>query len=344
MITIHAQKYNVTEIDIFGDIGESMWSMEGEDNTIKSIKDQLDEVNGDLLVNISSLGGDAFEGMGIHDLLKTYDRGTVTTRMIGATASAGTFIALAGNPVQISENALFLIHNSHTFVEGNAADMRETADMLDKFDSLQNNLYTKKTKMNPVAVTELMKEEKWITAAEAKLMGFVDEVIIPMAIAAKYDNTKIKAAGLPELPTSFIKNIQPKMENTEGTLKASILALVGFKNDEVIKAENTALKAEVAELKNKAPEAVDTSIFTTEIENLKGQIEAKADYDTIKAALETAKIELAKALATETPIPNAPDPNSTGEPKSLSEKQQVLADLLASATSIEKSLYQPIKK
>ena len=320
MFIIHAQKHNVTEIDIFGDIGEDYFAqMMGEDeNTIKSMKEQLDEINGDILVNISSLGGNAFEGMGIHDLLKSYNKGTVTTKIIGATASAGTFIALAGNPVQISENALFLIHNSHTLVQGNATEMRETADMLDKFDSLQNNLYCKKTKMKPYAITELMKEEKWITAAEAKLMGFVDEVLVPIAIAAKYDNTKIKAAGLPELPEYFLDK---KMENNE-TLTTKILAAIGFKSDEILKADNIRLQDEILALQNKAPEAVDTTPFTTEITSLKEVVEAKVvayetlttDLNEIKAELEAVKLELAKASAGTVVIAASEDPDPSGTP------------------------------
>ena len=40
MITIHAQKHNITEIDIFGDIGEDFFAQlcGEEENSIKSIK------------------------------------------------------------------------------------------------------------------------------------------------------------------------------------------------------------------------------------------------------------------------------------------------------------------
>lgn len=170
-----------TEIDIFGTIGES-WFEEG--TTMQSIKDKLKGIDSkNININISSLGGDVSHALAIHDIIKMHPS-NVTTKVIGATASAGTIIALAGNRVEMSENSLFLVHNAWTVSMGNAEDMRHTADDLDQFDNRLVAIYKKKTGKNISEIKDLMKEERWIDAKEALSFGFIDSIFKPLQAAA----------------------------------------------------------------------------------------------------------------------------------------------------------------
>lgn len=289
-----------TEIDIIGAIGEDWF---GEGNTLETVRNQFAEINNDITVNISSLGGDLIEALAIYDMFKATNN-RVTTNIIGCTASAGTIIALGGDTIKISENSLFLGHKASTMVGGNADDLRAAANDLDKFDSRLIAIYKKKTGKTKAEIENWLKEDKWISATEAKDFGLVDEIYKSKKVL---NSTEIaELSKIKELPQNFIQ-----MENNESSLKSSILALVGFKNDEVLKAENIALKEKITALEAEQPTPVDTTVFTTEIENLKSEIQAKSDYDTIKAELETVKADLEKAKAGTVIIASA-DPSPDG--------------------------------
>lgn len=317
-----------TEIDIIGAIGEDWF---GEGNTLETVRNQFAEINNDITVNISSLGGDLIEALAIYDMFKATNN-RVTTNIIGATASAGTVIAMGGDTIKISENSLFLGHKASLFAGGNADDLRAAANDLDKFDSRLIAIYKKKTGKTKAEIENWLKEDKWITASEAKEFGLVDEIVKSRKVLNSKEVAEL--SKIKELPQNFIQ-----MENNESLLKSSIQNLLGFKNDEVLKAENSALKEEIEALKANQPEVVDTTVFTTEIENLKSEIQAKADYDTIKAKLEATEAELAKAKAGTLVVAASADPVPNAEPKVLNEGQKILAEMLKNVPEDMKLIY-----
>lgn len=317
-----------TEIDIIGNIGEDWF---GEGNTLETVRNQFAEINNDITVNISSLGGDLIEALAIYDMFKATNN-RVTTNIIGATASAGTVIAMGGDTIKISENSLFLGHKASLFAGGNADDLRAAANDLDKFDSRLIAIYKKKTGKTKAEIENWLKEDKWITASEAKEFGLVDEVYKSKKVLNSKEVAEL--SKIKELPQNFIQ-----MENNESLLKSSIQNLLGFKNDEVLKAENSALKEEIESLKANQPEVVDTTVFTTEIENLKSEIQAKVDYDTIKAKLEATEAELAKAKAGTLVVAASADPVPNAEPKVLNEGQKILAEMLKNVPEDMKLIY-----
>ena len=76
----------MSKIKIKGEIG---W-----DITAADIERQLYYATGDLDVEIDCPGGSVYEGFKIFNLLKKYDKGSVTG-YIGLAASMGSYIALA---------------------------------------------------------------------------------------------------------------------------------------------------------------------------------------------------------------------------------------------------------
>jgi len=167
-------------IELFGDIGES-WFEEG--NTMESLNADIKAAIGkpiDLIV--SSLGGSVDHALAMHDLLKMHNA-PVTAKIIGATASSGTIVAMGASKVEMSENALFLVHNAWTMTMGNANELREAADELDVWDSRIVNIYKNKTGKRKSQIHSLMEEEKWIDADEAKSFGFIDNTFKPTAQA-----------------------------------------------------------------------------------------------------------------------------------------------------------------
>ena len=110
---------DTAEIKIFGEIGEGWF---GDGVTLDSVKTQLEGIKAKKInVLISSLGGDVNHALAIHDILKM-SNAEITTEIVGATASSGTIVAMAGSDGnrKMSNNSLFLVHNAWMLAIGNS--------------------------------------------------------------------------------------------------------------------------------------------------------------------------------------------------------------------------------
>lgn len=271
---------NSLDIELFGGVGDSWF----EDSiTLDSVNNKIKTFTGDEInIKLSSLGGDVNHALAIHDILKI-NKAKVNVSIIGMTASAGTIIALAGDNVSISENAMFLIHNVWTVAQGNADDLRNVADDLDSIDSILINIYKKKTGKRASQIASLMKEERWITPAEAKEWGFVDEVFEPMPIAASIYK-EINNSNLPKIKNMEEKTILEKISGLFKNNESEINAKVDEKVNEVV----ASVKAENEEMKNKISESeAKIEAKNNEIVSLRAQL----------STLEAEKTELQNKVA-----------------------------------------------
>lgn len=138
-----------------------------------------------LHVYINSPGGSVFEGRAIMAALARFNGKTVA-HIDSLCASAATSIALACSEVQMSDGALFMIHNASGLVWGDKSDMRTTADLLEKIEESIVGDYVAKTGKTSEVIVAYMDAETWFTAAEALAAGFVDSIT---AAPAKATNT-----------------------------------------------------------------------------------------------------------------------------------------------------------
>ncbi|KAK0329192.1 hypothetical protein LTR94_037805, partial [Friedmanniomyces endolithicus] len=76
-----------------------------------------------LTVRINSYGGSVTDGIAIHNALKRH-KATVTTVVDGIAASIASLIAMAGDTVEMAENAQIMIHAPWGWNSGNSAAMR----------------------------------------------------------------------------------------------------------------------------------------------------------------------------------------------------------------------------
>ena len=139
----------------------------------------VEAVEGDEIhVYIDSAGGDVFEAQAMVSVLRrARDSGkTVVAHVDGLAASSASWLALESDRVVMSQGAFFMVHNSWGFTVGNAAELRQQADLLDKIDSEIIAAYEFKTKKNSDELRLMMAVETWLNSDEAKLHGFVDEV------------------------------------------------------------------------------------------------------------------------------------------------------------------------
>lgn len=69
----------------------------------KTVDDFLKRADGrDVTININSPGGDYFEGLAIYNMLDQYE-GNVHVRILGLAASAASFVAMAGDRIDIAK-------------------------------------------------------------------------------------------------------------------------------------------------------------------------------------------------------------------------------------------------
>ena len=158
----------VAEIDVFGVIGD--WGLRAED-----FKRVLDTVNEPLIrVKINSPGGDVFDGVAIHNLLKQH-ASEIEVHVIGLAASAASVIAMAGDRVVMGDGSFLMIHNAWTTAMGDTRLMAQIADVLGKIDIQLAGIYSKRTGIDGDDVSEMMNAETWLSADDAIEYGFADE-------------------------------------------------------------------------------------------------------------------------------------------------------------------------
>lgn len=137
-----------------------------------------------LHIRINSPGGDVFESRAIIEAIKRFDGKTIA-HIDSLAASAATSIALACNEVEISDGGFFMIHNASGMAWGDKADLRKTADLLEKVEGSIIAEYAAETGQTVEQITAWMQAETWFDAAEAIAAGFVDR----MQATAKVGNT-----------------------------------------------------------------------------------------------------------------------------------------------------------
>lgn len=158
-----------TEVMIYDAIGSFGITAGAFVNEIKGIKSST------LRVKLNTPGGEVFDATAIYNALKSHPS-RVVVDIDGVAASAGSFIALAGDHVRIADNAYMMIHEARGGVLGPAEDMERYAGELRDIDDNIAAMYEKKTGKPRKHWRDLMSVETWFTASEAKEAGLVDEV------------------------------------------------------------------------------------------------------------------------------------------------------------------------
>lgn len=196
---IKAKGNKAAEINIYGDIGESWW---GESITAKSFVTDLAALDVETLtVRINSYGGSVSDGIAIYNAIKRHKAST-TVAIDGVAVSIASLIAMAGDTVEMADNALMMIHAPWASTSGNAADLREAADVLDKYATAMSSSYVDKTGKTVEAVMGWLTDgiDHWFTAAEAKAEGLVSTVTAALPVSAQFNLNRFKtipaAAGI----------------------------------------------------------------------------------------------------------------------------------------------------
>ena len=171
-------------LSIFDDIGAYGVSAKSFLNDLRTVT--TDEVD----VEINSPGGDVFAGLAIYNGLRASGK-KINVKVLGLAASAASLVAMAGDTIEMPENAFMMIHNPWGFAMGGADEMRNTADVLDKIGTGLVSTYAKRTGKTDQEITALLDAETWMTAQEAVDAGFATSVTTALAVKASYSEDRL---------------------------------------------------------------------------------------------------------------------------------------------------------
>lgn len=164
---------------LYGAVGAGMFADDGDCITAKAVASELDRLRADgvkaIDVYLSSDGGSVNEGLSVHDQIKRFP-GDVTMHVDGRAISIASVIALAGKRLVMPRSALMMIHAPFILALGNAAELRKRAADLDVMADAMAGIYSAKSGLSRERVQQIMDAETWLTAEEAKSLGFADEV------------------------------------------------------------------------------------------------------------------------------------------------------------------------
>ncbi|HGE7088401.1 TPA: head maturation protease, ClpP-related [Klebsiella aerogenes] len=187
------------ELLIYGYIGE--WDEVSSADVVKQLKTiTSDTIN----VRINSYGGSVFTAQAILSSLKRHPA-NVTVYIDGIAASAATIIAMAGDKIIIPSNAMMMIHNPWTFAAGDADELRDIAEMMDKVRDSILAAYSEKTGLSNEQLIELMNDETWLSADEAVELGFADELEKAMRLSASLNDGVFSLNGVSFDTSRFAK-------------------------------------------------------------------------------------------------------------------------------------------
>lgn len=157
----------------------------------KSFLNDLRSITGaEVVVEINSPGGDFFTGLAIYNGLRASGK-KITVKVLGLAASAASLVAMAGDTIEMAENSFLMVHKTLTHMFANADDMRETAELLDRFDAGLVSIYAKRTGKSAEEINALLASETWMTAQEAVDAGFATSVTAALAVKASYSEDRL---------------------------------------------------------------------------------------------------------------------------------------------------------
>ena len=233
------KKYNFVnnadnvELNIFCEIGEDFF---GNGLSFKEFAEELKQYDDRALtINIDSCGGSVFDGVAMANAIKQRKNKTICN-IYSICASIATHIACACDEVNCFENSIYMIHLASCGIFGNKEEMRKQIEILDKIDNILAEAYVNKTGMAKEDILKAMSEETWLTAQEAKDMGFVDNILDRQSAVAQADLSKYQNV-YKNIPSELLKKQEDeaRLENEE---KMNILN----KKIELLKSEIGLLK------------------------------------------------------------------------------------------------------
>ena len=139
---------------------------------------EAEDPDKDIQFYINSPGGSVSAGFAIYDTMQ-YIKCDVSTICIGRAASMGAFLLAAGEKGKRFSlpNSDIMIHQPLGGMQGQAEDIRIHAEKIVQTRELINRILSERTGQTLKKIAKDTDRDFFMTAAEAKKYGIIDEVI-----------------------------------------------------------------------------------------------------------------------------------------------------------------------
>lgn len=184
---LEERQLNVTQMDVFSRLMMDRIIFLGlpiDDYVANVIQAQLLYLDSadpgkDISIYLNTPGGSVYAGLGIYDTIQ-FISSKVATICTGMAASMGAVLLVAGSKGKRSalKHSRIMIHQPMGGAQGQASDIEITAREIQK---LKTELYTIIADHSGNTYERIEKDsdrDYWMTAAEAKEYGMIDEVLI----------------------------------------------------------------------------------------------------------------------------------------------------------------------
>lgn len=199
----------VARVDLMDEIG--MWG-----TTASDFVSQLNDIDTDEIdLHINSPGGEVWDAIAIYNALQDHDA-QVNVTVDGLAASAASVIAMAGDQILMNKFSELMIHDAWGLCVGNAADMQDTASMLDRTSSNIAGIYAAQAGGSVDDWRAAMADETWYSADEAVAAGLATKVAGKGGKTAKarFDLTVFNHAGRANAPAPELVTPDAKTRDT----------------------------------------------------------------------------------------------------------------------------------
>jgi ATP-dependent Clp protease protease subunit len=194
-IKVENKAGDVGELTIYGYITEEKWLE--DDVTPSDFKAEMDKLSDKKRINvyINSGGGGVFAGRAICSILERSPADTWGYND-GVSASTASWILQSCKHRIVSPGSFTMVHNPTITVSGEAKEIRESADFLDKVKEMIIASYKKRTGTSSEEISNMMDAETWMDAEEAVAFGFADAIDDSRAVNAMVDGGKTIVNGI----------------------------------------------------------------------------------------------------------------------------------------------------
>lgn len=270
-------KDNVPEILVYGLIGEDALASD----FVRELKD-LEKTNPVIRVRINSSGGSILEGLAMYNAMVN-SPAQIDTYIDGVAASMAAVLAMGGRKVYMSKYSRLMTHSGKGALNGNADQLRQTANLLDSLDGTMCAIYAARTgkTVDQCKTDYVGAEDKWFTPEQAMTEKLVDGLFDADPISLP---GTLKAAG--EIWNFYnehrfaavFNSAKTQTDNMELKLSAASKVALGIPDN----ADFSAIDTAIADLKAKADkveplEAQLTAAETALAAEKKAQATAKVD-------------------------------------------------------------------
>jgi len=140
----------------------------------------------DVSMYINSPGGSIDAGLGIYDTMQ-HVKPDIVTYCVGLAASMGTLLLAGGTAGKryALPNARIMIHQAAGQAGGRAADVKVYADELQRLRRITDEILAKHTGKSVAQIEKDTERDYFMSAAEAKEYGIIDEIMTPRKSQAR---------------------------------------------------------------------------------------------------------------------------------------------------------------